>query len=57
MLPLDVFGSRQFTAVNVVTFVVYAGLSVLVFLLVMHLQVVAGFSPWSPARRCCRPRW
>src|SRR5216683_946567 len=24
MLPLDVFGSRQFTAVNVVTFVVYA---------------------------------
>jgi EmrB/QacA subfamily drug resistance transporter len=45
MLPLDVFGSRQFTAVNVVTFVVYAGLSVLVFLLVTDLQVVAGFSP------------
>jgi EmrB/QacA subfamily drug resistance transporter len=45
MLPLDVFGSRQFTAVNVVTFVVYAGLSVMVFLLVTHLQVVAGFSP------------
>ncbi len=45
MLPLDVFGSRQFTAVNAVTFVVYAGLSVMVFLLVAHLQLVAGFSP------------
>jgi len=45
MLPLDVFGSRQFTAVNLITFVVYGGLSVLAFLLVMHLQLVAGFSP------------
>jgi EmrB/QacA subfamily drug resistance transporter len=45
MLPLDVFGSRQFTAVNAVTFVVYAGLTLMVFLLVTQLQVVAGFSP------------
>jgi len=45
MLPVDVFGSRQFIAVNAVTFVVYAGLSVMVFLLVTNLQVVAGFSP------------
>ncbi len=47
MMPLDVFGSRQFTAINAVTFVVYGGLSVLVFLLVVQLQVVAGFSPMA----------
>jgi EmrB/QacA subfamily drug resistance transporter len=45
MLPLDVFASRQFTAVNAVTFIVYGGLSVMVFLLIVHLQLVAGFSP------------
>src|SRR5690606_14513053 len=45
MLPLDMFGSRQFTAVNAVTFVVYGGMGVLFFLLVVHLQVVAAFSP------------
>ncbi|MFD0689263.1 MFS transporter [Actinomadura fibrosa] len=45
MLPLDVFASRQFTAVNVVTFVVYGGMGVLFFLFVLNLQVVCGFSP------------
>src|SRR5450755_2489150 len=45
MLPLEVFGSRQFTAVNVVTFVVYAALGSVFFLLVLELQVVSGFSP------------
>lgn len=45
MLPLDVFGSRQFTAINVVTFIVYAAMGVQFFLLVVHLQVVAGFAP------------
>jgi EmrB/QacA subfamily drug resistance transporter len=45
MLPLDVFGSRQFTAVNVVTFVVYGALGGVFFLLVLELQVVSGFSP------------
>jgi MFS family permease len=45
MLPLDVFASRQFTAVNAVTFVVYAALSGLIFLLVLELQVVSGYSP------------
>jgi EmrB/QacA subfamily drug resistance transporter len=45
MLPLDVFASRQFSSVNVVTFVVYAALSGVIFLLVLELQVVAGFSP------------
>lgn len=45
MLPLDVFRSAQFRAVNAVTFVVYGGMGVQFFLLVVHLQVVAGFSP------------
>lgn len=43
MLPLDVFASRQFSAANLVTLVVYAGLGALFFLLVVQLQVVAGF--------------
>jgi EmrB/QacA subfamily drug resistance transporter len=45
MMPLDVFGSKEFTAVNVVTFVVYGGMGVVFFLLVVALQVVAGYSP------------
>jgi EmrB/QacA subfamily drug resistance transporter len=45
MLPLRLFASRTFTAANVVTFVVYAALGGMIFLLVLALQVVAGFSP------------
>ena len=45
MLPPGIFASRQFTAANVVTFVVYAALSGVFFFLVVDLQVVAGFSP------------
>src|SRR6516164_4703736 len=45
MLPLDVFASRQFTAVNVVTFLIYGALGGVLFLLVLTLQVVAGYSP------------
>jgi Na+/melibiose symporter-like transporter len=45
MLPLDVFASRQFTVVNIVTFVVYAAFGALFFLLVLQLQVVSGFTP------------
>ncbi|MUN41264.1 MFS transporter [Actinomadura litoris] len=45
MLPLEVFASRQFSAVNLVTFVVYGGMGVLFFLFVLNLQVVGGFSP------------
>jgi EmrB/QacA subfamily drug resistance transporter len=45
MLPLDVFASRQFTVVNVVTFVIYAALGGTLFLLILNLQVVGGFSP------------
>ena len=45
LLPPDIFASRQFTAVNLVTFAVYAALSGFLFLVVVHLQVVAGYSP------------
>jgi EmrB/QacA subfamily drug resistance transporter len=45
MLPLGLFASAQFSAANAVTFAVYAALSGILFLLVVHLQVVAGFSP------------
>lgn len=45
MLPLGVFASRQLTAANLVTLLVYGGLGVVFFLLVLHLQVVAGFGP------------
>lgn len=45
LLPVDVFADRQFTAANLVTFAVYAALGGVFFLLVVHLQVVAGFSP------------
>jgi EmrB/QacA subfamily drug resistance transporter len=45
MLPLEVFGSRVFIAANLVTFAVYAALGGVFFLLVLNLQVVAGFKP------------
>jgi EmrB/QacA subfamily drug resistance transporter len=45
MLPLTVFRSKTFSATNVVTFVVYAALSGVFFLVVINLQVVAGFAP------------
>lgn len=44
MVPVDIFGSRQFTAANLVTFVVYASLGTVFFLLVVHLQVVVGYT-------------
>ena len=45
MLPLTVFGQRQFTATNAVTFVVYAALTGATFLLPVVLQVGSGYSP------------
>jgi EmrB/QacA subfamily drug resistance transporter len=45
MLPLEVFSNRLFSATNVVTLAVYAALSGVFFVLVVALQVVAGFSP------------
>ncbi|MCX6401849.1 MAG: MFS transporter [Propionibacteriales bacterium] len=45
LVPLDLFRSAQFSAANVVTFMVYAALGVLFVFLVLQLQVVAGWSP------------
>ena len=45
MLPLSIFKSRQFSAANAVTFVVYAALGGLLFLVPTVLQVVHGYSP------------
>jgi EmrB/QacA subfamily drug resistance transporter len=45
MLPLGLFASRQFSAANAVTFVVYAALGGLLFLVPTVLQVVHGYSP------------
>jgi predicted MFS family arabinose efflux permease len=45
MLPLGVFRSRQFSAANAVTFVVYAALGGLLFLVPVVLQVAHGYSP------------
>ncbi|MCX5388106.1 DHA2 family efflux MFS transporter permease subunit [Streptomyces sp. NBC_00083] len=44
MLPPDVFHSRIFTAVNVVTVCVYAAFGGFFFLAALQLQVVAGYS-------------
>ena len=45
LVPLELFRSRQFSATNVVTFIVYAALSGALFLLPIVLQRVSGFSP------------
>jgi EmrB/QacA subfamily drug resistance transporter len=45
MMPLGIFSSRQFSAANLVTFVVYAALGGVFFLLVAFLQISAGYSP------------
>jgi EmrB/QacA subfamily drug resistance transporter len=45
MLPLSLFGERQFAATNAVTFLVYAALTGATFLLPVVLQVVSGYSP------------
>ncbi|MEV0623774.1 MFS transporter [Nonomuraea sp. NPDC050404] len=45
LVPVGMFRDRVFTAVNVVTLIMYAAMSVVFFLLVVQLQVVSGFSP------------
>ena len=45
MMPLEMFRSRQFSAANLVTFVVYAALGGVFFLLVAFLQISLGYSP------------
>jgi MFS family permease len=45
MLPLGLFRGRQFSVANGVTFVVYAALGGVLFLLPVELQVVDGYTP------------
>jgi EmrB/QacA subfamily drug resistance transporter len=45
MLPLGIFSSRQFSAANGVTFVVYAALGGVFFFLVSFLQISMGYTP------------
>lgn len=45
MMPLSMFTSRQFSAANGVTFVVFGALSGVFFLLVAFLQISLGYSP------------
>ena len=47
MLKLDLFARRNFTVANVETLTMYAGISILLFFLVIYLQQVAG---WSAVR-------
>jgi EmrB/QacA subfamily drug resistance transporter len=45
MVPPRLFRAVQFSAINGVTFFIYAALGTVFFLLVMQLQVVGGYSP------------
>jgi EmrB/QacA subfamily drug resistance transporter len=45
MLPLNFFRSRQFSGANGATFVIYAALGAVTFLLVIYLQQVLHYSP------------
>lgn len=45
MLPLKLFRSRQFSATNAVTFVLYGAIGGVFFLLPVQLQEVSGYSP------------
>ena len=44
LLPLTIFRSRQFTGANLATLLVYAALSGVLFLLMLQLQDVLGYS-------------
>ncbi len=45
MLPPSIFRSVPFSVTNAATVMIYAALGTLLFLLVIHLQEVGGFSP------------
>ena len=44
MLPLRLFGHRNFSVANAQTFAIYAGISLLGFFVTIYLQEVAGYS-------------
>lgn len=45
MVPLELFRSRTFAVANLMTFLVYGALGVVLFLVVLQLQVTAGYTP------------
>jgi MFS family permease len=45
MLPLSLFRRRNFSAGNLETFSMYAGLAILFFFLVLFLQQIGGYTP------------
>ncbi|MEU0241328.1 MFS transporter [Nocardiopsis sp. NPDC006198] len=45
MLPLGIFSSTPFSVTNAATVLIYGSLGPLLFLLVIHLQEVGGYSP------------
>jgi EmrB/QacA subfamily drug resistance transporter len=45
MMPLHLFGVRNFAVGNLTTFALYAGLSVATFFLVLFIQQVGGYTP------------
>nr|WP_300046455.1 MFS transporter [uncultured Nocardioides sp.] len=45
MLPFRLFSSPQFTATNIVTFIIYGAFGVVFLLVVVELQVVSGYGP------------
>ena len=45
MLPLGLFKRRNFSAGNVETFAMYAGLAIVFFFLVLFLQQIGGYTP------------
>jgi EmrB/QacA subfamily drug resistance transporter len=45
MLPLGLFRRRNFSAGNVETFAMYAGLAILFFFLILFLQQIGGYTP------------
>lgn len=45
MMPTSLFSSRQFSAANAMTLLVYAALGGVIFFLVLELQTVVGYGP------------
>ena len=45
MLPLGLFRRRNFSAGNIETFAMYAGLAILFFFLILFMQQIGGYSP------------
>ncbi len=45
MLPLQLFRRRNFSAGNIETFAMYAGLAIVFFFLVLFLQQIGGYTP------------